>query len=651
MNHKGLLFCLLAAAGFFAFPSSGFSETTLSAVKPDTMNSSVKPGVKVASVDTLAAAVVTDSLARAGERYMPQTIDVLGSASLSMNHDLSVLPRLMQEVPGLMLTSRGMLGYGISDGGSGNISIRGLSSGASRVLVLIDGHPGYSGVYGHAFADSYQNLLAERVEVSSGPSSLLYGSNAMGGTVNIVTKKKLSNGNDFDLVLGSGSYGTFTAEASDQYRRGKFWTNVAGQYARTDNHRPHMAYQQYGGTFSAGYDFSSHWKADGNFNLTHFISRYPGSVQEPVYHAAQWISRGSGAATLSNLYKKTRGNLSVYTDFGRHKIDDGTSSPHTRTDRYFRSIDNITGLGAWQEINWVKGGYITLGFDFQHIYGHAYYTSKESGETLPVQYKNAGASHRNDVAGYLDLRQSLLSWLDVFGGVRFDTYTMCGLGKSHSEWIPQGGLQIRPWNAGTLKLMAGKGFRNPNMRELFLYPSSSQELKPERIWNYEASWKGGAFAGRLSYGLALYYLKGDNMIQTINRQNVNTGVIENSGVELKAAYRVNDKFELTTNHGFLNMAHHVVAAPEYKGYAGARFHSGKWSVNAGLTYVDGLYKSIGAAEAQETFCLLDAGLNYALCDNLTLWLIANNLLAQKYEINLGYPMPRATFMAGLKLSL
>ena len=64
-----------------------------------------------------------------------------------------------------------------------------------------------------------------------------------------------------------------------------------------------------------------------------------------------------------------------------------------------------------------------------------------------------------------------------------------------------------------------------------------------------------------------------------------------------------------------------------------------------------MYKSIGAAEAQETFCLLDAGLNYALCDNLTLWLIANNLLAQKYEINLGYPMPRATFMAGLKLSL
>ena len=65
MNHKGLLFCLLAAAGFFAFPSYGFSETTLSAVKPDTMNSSVKPGVNVASVDTLAAAVVTDSLARA----------------------------------------------------------------------------------------------------------------------------------------------------------------------------------------------------------------------------------------------------------------------------------------------------------------------------------------------------------------------------------------------------------------------------------------------------------------------------------------------------------------------------------------------------------------------------------------------------------
>ena len=57
------------------------------------------------------------------------------------------------------------------------------------MLVLIDGHPQYNGVYGHPISDSYQTLMAERVEVLRGPASVLYGSNAMGGVLNIVTRR------------------------------------------------------------------------------------------------------------------------------------------------------------------------------------------------------------------------------------------------------------------------------------------------------------------------------------------------------------------------------------------------------------------------------------------------------------------------------
>ena len=58
--------------------------------------------------------------------------------------------------------------------------LRGISSGTGEIMVLIDGHPQYNGIFGHPISDSYQTLMAERVEVLRGPASLLYGSNAMG---------------------------------------------------------------------------------------------------------------------------------------------------------------------------------------------------------------------------------------------------------------------------------------------------------------------------------------------------------------------------------------------------------------------------------------------------------------------------------------
>ena len=195
--------------------------------------------------------------------------------------------------------------------------------------------------------------------------------------------------------------------------------------------------------------------------------------------------------------------------------------------------------------------------------------------------------------------------------------------------------------------MVGKGFRNPSMREMYLYPSSNEELEPERLWNYELSWRHRICG--LSYGVNLFYIKGDNMIQTIERKNVNTGEIENYGLELEADYRIDSHWTLNTNHSFLHMENPVVAAPTYKGFLGANYRCCKWSVVAGLQYISGLYTAVGEKEQKENFCLLNTTVSYALLPNLTLWVRGENLLAQEYEINLGYPMPRATFMGGVNI--
>ena len=587
--------------------------------------------------------VVTGTRNAVDVRYLPMTVTVVGREKLAEQYQTSVLPTVMQQVPGFFVTSRSMMGYGVSTGAAGGINLRGITGGAGQLLVLIDGHPQYNGVYGHPISDSYQTLMAERVEVLRGPASVLYGSNAMGGVMNIVTRAAQTDGIRTDVNVGAGSYGTVQAEASNQVRSGKFSSTVSAQYSRTDNHRPRMGFEQYGGYVKLGYDITEHWGAYVDADITHFNSSYPGAEQSPMYGADQWITRGVVSAALENHYGNTSGALSVYSNFGRHKIDDGTANPAQPTQRYFRSKDALTGVSWYQSAQLFDGNRLTVGVDFQHIYGKAYYTSKQTGEVLDTPNKQSGRSYRNEIAAYADFRQDIAEWLTVDAGIRFDHHSVTG-----TEWVPQAGIVIRPLTTGEVKAMVSKGFRNPTMREMYLYPPSNEELEPERLWNYELSWRHRL--ADFTYGANLFYLKGDNMIQTVNRQNINTGEVENYGVELEADYRINSHWTVNTNHSLLHMEQPVVAAPTYKGFVGADYRCGPWVVNAGLQYIGGLYTAVGAAEQKEDFCLLNVCVNYALTPSLRLWLRGENLLAQRYEINQGYPMPRATFMGGVNFS-
>lgn len=607
-----------------------------------------------AQVDTLAShqlegVVVTGTRSVTDVRHLPFTVDVVGRAQLVANQRASVLPTLMEEVPGLMLTSRGMMGYGVSTNAAGGLSLRGISAGTGRMMVLIDGHPQYNGVYGHPISDSYQTMIADRVEVLRGPASTLYGSNAMGGVINIVTRGMHEDGVRTHLNLGAGSWGSFQAEASNQVRSGKFSSTVAAQYGRSDNQRPRMGFEQYGGYLKLGYDITPHWNAWLDANLTHFNASNPGPVEKPLFDARQWITRGEASMGIDNDYGWTNGRLSVYDNLGRHKINDGTADPLNKPQtRYFRSRDALVGASWYQSAKLFAGNRTTVGVDYQHIYGRAFYTSIATGEVLDTPNKQSGHSHRNEVAGYVDFRQDLAPWITLDAGIRLDHHSITG-----NEWVPQGGLVFRPMPTGALKLMASKGFRNPTMSELYLYPPSNEELKPERLMNYEVSWKQEA--GRLTYGVNLYYIKGDNMIQTAvvdgRPRNTNTGAIENSGAEMEAAWRVNDHLRLSTNHSVLHMVHHVLAAPEYKGYIGAAWRQGRWTVTGGVQQVAGLFTSTAEKGVKENFTLLHATVNCQVSHRWGLWVKGDNLLAQKYEINAGFPMPRATFMGGVNISL
>lgn len=597
------------------------------------------------SARRLPHAVVTGTRAAADIRHLPQTVSVVGRDKLGEPGRTNVLPALNEQVPGLFATSRGMMGYGVSDGAAGGINLRGLGSGAGRVLVLVDGHPQYQGIFGHALADAYQTLLAERVEVLRGPASVIYGSNAMGGVVNIVTRQPAADGAVTDIRLGAGSYGTVQGEVTNRLRAGRFGSVVAGQYGRSDNHRPHMGFEQYGGYAKAAYDFSDAWRVSADLDLTHFNASYPGAVQVPVYGARQWVTRGVASLTVENRYGKTSGALNIYHNFGRHKINDGYEAGEVPPDFYFRSDDAVSGLSWYQSTALADEGRLTLGLDYRHLYGRAWQRDIATGGIVGAPI---GHRHDNEVAVYADWRQDLAAWLTLDAGLRFNHHSQAG-----GEWVPQGGLVFRLPGDNELKAMVSKGFRNPSIREMYFWRPANDALRPERLMSYELSWQGRT-GRRFSYGAALFCIDARNLIQTRridNRpMNVNTGAVTNCGAELNWTWRAARHWRLNGNGSYLHTDKPLEGAPAFKGYLGADFDRGCWTAAAGLQYVADLVTGTEDGTTREDFCLLGASVSYAPAGGLKLWVKGENLLAQRYETLRGYPMPRATFTAGLQFT-
>ena len=595
--------------------------------------------------------VVTGTRNATDIRHLSQTVSVVNRNRLEQAMQPSLLPVLTEQVPGLFTTSRGVMGYGVSNGAAGGISLRGLSGGNARLMVLIDGHPQYAGIFGHPISDAYQTLLADRVEVLRGPASVLYGSNAMGGVVNIVTRRMHEDGVRTDLHTGYGSYNTLETELTNRIRKGRFSGVVSGSYNRTDGHRADMNFEQYGGYAALGYELADTWRVRADVNATHFNASYPGPVSVPLLDGDQRITRGMASFAVENEYEKTSGGLSFFYNWGDHWINDGytPSAGEEPQDDRFNSFDDMMGISLYQSARFFKGNRITAGFDWFRYGGEAW-SEYVSGEQAGTR-RDLVDKHENEVAGYVDIRQDVGSWLTFNAGVRVDHHSRVG-----TEWVPQAGLAFHLPHAIELKASASKGFRYPILREMYMFPPQNPDLQPESMWNYEIAFSQRLLDGRLSYGVNIFYIDGKNLIQTLPNPsgsgmlNQNSGKIDNTGVEAQVAYRFNRTWAVDANYSYLHMENPVIAAPEHKLYAGANFSKGRWNVSSGLQYIAELYTTVGETETTENFVLWNLRASFRAAKWLDIWARGENLLAQRYEINAGYPMPRATVMTGIHLN-
>ena len=625
-----------------------FTGCLISAVSLQAQTS--KDSTKVARSYAINEVVVTGTRSETDVRHLPMTVSVVGRSQLEASQQTSVLPVLNSQVPGFFSTSRGVMGYGVATGASGQMSLRGIGGPAQAalpttgLLVLIDGHPQYMGLMGHPIADAYQTMMAERVEVLRGPASVLYGSNAMGGVINIVTRKMQEDGIRTNINIGAGAYGSVQTEATNRIRKGRFSSTVTASYNRTDGHRADMAFEQYGGYAKLGYDFTDNWKVWGDVNVTRFNATNPGSVMKPYIDNDQRITRGMTSFALENYYEKTSGALSFFYNWGDHWINDGYQPGGEPLQYRFNSNDQMLGVSWYQSIQLFQGNRLTVGADYFHFGGEAW------NQFFDGHRETSADKSLNEVAGYVDFRQDIAAWLTLDAGARVDYHSQTG-----TEFIPQVGLAFHLPENAEIKAMASKGFRNPTIREMYMFPPQNPDLKPEKLWNYELSFSQRLMDNRLSYGLNVFYINGENLIIRLPNPNgsgmlnQNSGEIENWGAEANVGYQFNPVWSVMANYSWLHMENPVLASPEHKLYGGVNFRKGRWSASTGIQYVKGLYTDLDAA-TKENFVLWDMQGSFKATNYLSFYVRGENLLAQRYEINAGYPMPKATFMGGVNIN-
>lgn len=589
--------------------------------------------------------VVTGTRIATDPRYLPLTVTQIDNERLAEGYGISLIPALAEETPGLFTTTRGIIGYGVSTNSAGGIKVRGVGDGA-RILVLIDGQPQFAGLMGHPIPDAYQSFTAEKVEILRGPSSLLYGSNAMGGVINIVTRDAdKKDGVHTEFMLSGGSYGTAEGQGMARVRKGKFSTVFGASYQRTDGHRYNSAFEQITDFIKVGYDINKNWTLNGDINLTYFEFNNPGPEDAPLFDTKADISRGLASISATNHYgKNTSGCIRLFYDWGHHEINDGHLWGKPEKDYLYMHDDYISGITAYQNFSPFDGSRITVGFDLQHYGGEAWNDKFDGTQQMLVEDNN-----QTEIAGYIDYNQQITSWMSADMGVRIDNHSQTG-----TEIIPQVGLSFYTQANDNIKLLVSKGFRNPIIREMYMFPPQNPDLAPERMINYEASY-AKSFR-RLKLGANIFYIKGDNLITTVPRTegtgmiNMNTGEFENYGLELSASYTIG-AWRFDANSSYLHMDTPVTGAPENKTYFAVQYSKGKFTAKVSEQCVSDLYITTGNNAETEEYNLLNANVSYKVLPWLKLFVKGENLLGEKYQTYQGFYNPKATFMGGICVNL
>ncbi len=502
MKHKGIwiLFVLLSCGTGFAQPSPAVSE-------------------KGVEMDTL---VVTASRTKEALRDVSQNITVFTAADIKNSGAVSITDLL--KTAGIQVYSEGAQGYG-NDGlviRGGRSSMHGFDI-AGDILVLVDGHRTGSDFLGNIGLES-----AERIEVIRGPGSVQYGASAMGGVVNVITKKGKSI-NEGSLEAGFGSFGLRRYKAAVSGMAGKLDYAFAAGYMTQDNYElgNGATYENSDVQDRYHYNLNAGW----NFNP---VNRLGVLVQGSDINGA---GKGEDGTSSYNYYTR-QGRDNQMVDLSWEGATDSRST--TWLARYFKGQVNYdlkrftktstTRLPLSENENDFMGSQLQASHDFGMLRAVAGtdwmsydFDQRQDGSAASATRQNTAQSDFDNIGGFFlgELRLLERQNLILSAGIRYDTFDVSVTAKKISNNItvsrdvdkdslnPSLGIAFSPVEMLKLRANYARAFKMPLPRQLTGYTLmmstpfvGNPDLEPETSDNFDV---GLDFDWKALFASATYF--------------------------------------------------------------------------------------------------------------------------------------------------
>ncbi len=392
-----------------------------------------------------------------------------------------VVSDILARTPGITMSRNGGVGEVTA------LNIRGAPT--DQTLVLIDGvkfDDPSSPAGGYNFADLLVGDIA-RMEILRGPQSTLYGSDAIGGVVNIVTAEA-TKPLEGDISVEGGSYGTYSAKAAIGGRADKLsWRLSATDYATTGvsafdekfGGRETDGYNNQGVSGRIGYEISPDISLDARGIFINSRADYDG-YSTPTYAFGDDGESGTTQEAIAYV------GLNANTLDGRLKNRLAGQYTSTLRDTYDPADAPITetfhGLGTNARVEYQ--GVLAIAPGWQGVFGAQHEQSNMT--TSSPAYDAPGAKPVTGQAtidsGYAQVQARALPGLNLTGGLRYDDHSTFGghtLGQASAAWSLNGGDTV-------LRASWGQGFKAPSLYELYS-PYGNLGLNPEQA----TGWDGG----------------------------------------------------------------------------------------------------------------------------------------------------------------
>ena len=575
----------------------------------------------------------------------PAAMDVITDKDI-MNSGAKNAFDAVNMVPGITSFSYGASGleYGAMDS---RVNIRGLERGS---LILVNGVP--MNLNGKGGLSSIPTGSIARIEVLKGAASALYGSDAMSGVVNVITKTPTKEGGSATIGVGNMGSQTYkinygTPRFLIGIERGFFGKQDPSTPVRTDSVDHPRGYEYYTAR-DKGNSIGIFMSGKLSDKVTLNFSRFEGkSAYAQLSTESNATNRNRHSTTYA--YDDSKNNASLIYK------DGNTTGTLFYNDRDLKGKNRNHSLPSYtsNDSNYIARQY---GFDVQHEWdfrgGKDYLIAGVLGkrETYRTTSGPVYASpHRHSLALYGSYSYQINpKWTTVLGLRYTDIKDPV---KNQHVLTPQFQLNHRINKESSVYMNVGKAFTMPNLSDTFKtvnrqYQSvSGRNLKPEEGWNYELGYKH--ITNKDSWKVAAFYMDFKNFFSWKPDSNgkmtirVNGGRFRNVGVEAQYGRKLTDRLKVTVGAAYSNPKQMEIdknywkqANPKLQFTGGIHYNSSTWTAGSSINFVTKRMKNRDGG-INPNLVAWNAYVGYQFNENSSIRLDARNLLNRHNVISNG----------------